>query len=261
MAIVAITGGTGNVGRQALDALDEHETTVLARSDADDIDVVTLDVTDRDRFVEVLDGYDTLVHLAANPSPWASWDEVLDANVDGTYNAYHAAVENDLDRVVFASTNHTMHMYNAADTAEPESLVEQPRPVFPDDTPRPDSPYGISKVAGEAIGTYFADRYGLTVVNLRIGWLLDDESLRETQSEDDDHARFARAMYLSPRDCRDALRKSVTHSIEESPLTCHVVSANDERYFSIVEAQTDLGYRPRDNARRVLDSETSADQK
>lgn len=255
MARIAITGGTGNVGRQALEALSDHETTAMARSEADDIDVVELDVTDRDRFVEVLEGHDTLVHLAANPSPDAAWDDIVEPNIEGTYNAYHAAVENDIDRVVFASTNHTVHMYNASDTSEPESLVERPEAVTPDDPPRPDSPYGISKVAGEAIGTYFADRHGMTVVNLRIGWLLDDESLRETQSEGDDHARFARAMYLSPRDCRDALGKSISHRIDESPLTCHIVSANDERYFSIVEAQTGLGYRPRDNSAVVLEGD------
>ncbi|MFC3957201.1 NAD-dependent epimerase/dehydratase family protein [Halovivax cerinus] len=252
MARIAITGGTGTVGRQAIAAFDDHETTILARTDVDDLDVVELDVADRDRFVDVLEGHDTLVHLAANPSPEADWDDVVAPNIEGTYNAYHAAVENDIDRVVFASTNHTVHMYNAADTSEPESMVVRPKPVVPDDPPRPDSPYGISKVAGEAIGTYFADRHGLTVVTLRIGWLMDDESLRATQEEDDSHARFARAMYLSPRDCRDALEGSVTVTIEESPLTCHVVSANDERYFSIVEAQTGLGYRPRDNAAAVL---------
>ncbi|WP_290810226.1 NAD(P)-dependent oxidoreductase [Halovivax sp.] len=254
MARIAITGGTGTVGRQALQALEDHETTPMARSEANDLDIVELDVADRDRFVDVLEGDDVLVHLAANPSPNADWDGVVGPNIEGTYNAYHAAVENGLDRVVFASTNHVVHMYNAADPAEPESLRENPRTVDPDDPPRPDSYYGVSKVAGEALGTYYADRHDLEVINLRIGWLLEPDELEETQSEADEDARFARAMYLSPRDCRDAIRTAVTAPIDESPVTCHIVSRNDDRYFSIVEASARLGYRPRDNAAEVLGS-------
>lgn len=254
MTRIAITGGTGDVGRQALEALEDFETTPMARSQADDLDVVELDVSDRDRFLDVLDGYDVLIHLAANPSPDAEWDGVIGPNVEGTYNAYHAAVENDLDRVVFASTNHVAHMYNVSDPADPESLRPEPRTVAPDDPPRPDSYYGVSKVAGEALGAYYADRHGLEVINLRIGWLMDDDDLRETQAAADDRARFARAMYLSPRDCRNAIRKSVTAPIEESPVTLHVVSRNDDRYFSIVDTIARIGYRPRDCATETLES-------
>ena len=254
MQRVAITGGTGAVGRQALNALSDHETTVLARNDVDDLEVVELDVADRDRFIEVLADHDSLVHLGANPSPDAAWDDVVEPNIEGTYNAYHAALENDLDRVVFASTNHTVHMYNTRVPEEPESMIDRPDPITADDPPRPDSYYGVSKVAGEALGTYVADREGIEVINLRIGWLMDDSSLRETQEESDDHAHFARAMYLSERDCRQAIRRAVEAPIEENPVTCHVVSRNDERTLSLIEATTALGYRPRDNATEVLES-------
>ncbi|WP_254862391.1 NAD-dependent epimerase/dehydratase family protein [Halovivax gelatinilyticus] len=252
MANVAITGGTGSVGKEAIEALSDHETTVMARSEHETVNVVELDVTDRDRFVEVLDGQDVLVHLAANSSPFADWDEVVEPNIEGTYNAYHAALECDLDRVVFASTNHVVHMYNAADPSEPESLINRPRPVTSSEPARPDSYYGVSKVAGEALGAYTADRFGLEVINLRIGWLMTEAELETTQEESADHARFARAMYLSPRDCRDAIYRSITEPIDESPLTCQIISLNDERYFSLIEATTGLGYRPRDNSSDVL---------
>ena len=258
MTRVAVTGGTGQVGRQTLQALegiDGLEAVPMARSDAPDLgSVVDLDVADRTRTYDALEGYDVIVHLAANPSPDATWDDVLAPNIEGVYNVYEAAVEHDVDRVVFASTNHVAHMYNVDDPAEPESLRERPRTVAPDDPPRPDSYYGVSKVTGEAMGAYYADRHDLEVLNLRIGWLLTPDELRETQDEPESHARFARAMYLSPRDCRDAMRASVTASIDRSPVTVHVVSRNDERYFSIVEAAATIGYRPRDNSVETLES-------
>lgn len=64
---------------------------------------------------DALDGQDILVHRAANPSPSAAWNSVRSVNIDGTYHVYEAAVENGLDRVVYASSNHAVGMYNADD--------------------------------------------------------------------------------------------------------------------------------------------------
>ncbi|MEM4780366.1 MAG: NAD(P)-dependent oxidoreductase [Halalkalicoccus sp.] len=253
---VAITGADGNVGRQALEALSEHDVTALTHSESEDIDSVVVDVTDAERVEEVLAGHDAVVHLAANPSPDAGWEEVREVNVDGAYNVFEACVETDLDRIVFASSNHVSHMKNAADPAEPESMVEDPSVVDPDDPPRPDSYYGVSKVAGEALGSYYADRHGLEVVNLRIGWLLEGADLAETQEKDDEHARFARAMWLSPRDCRDAIERATTAELPESPVTVNAISANDDRYLSVTHAIRGIGYRPRDNASEALSRST-----
>lgn len=253
---VAITGADGNVGRQALEALSDHDVTPLIHSETEDIDSEILDVTDAERVDETLAGHDAVVHLAANPEPDANWEGVREVNIDGAYNVFEAAVENGLDRVVFASSNHVSHMYNAADPADPESLVEDPAVVDPDDPPRPDSYYGVSKVAGEALGSYYADRHGLEVVNLRIGWLLEESELEETQDESEDHARFARAMWLSPRDCRDAIESATIAELPESPMTANAVSGNDDRYLSLTHAIRGIGYRPRDNASETFSRST-----
>lgn len=253
---VAITGADGNVGRQALEALSDHDLTALTHSETEDIDSEVADVTDAERVEEVLSGQDAVVHLAANPSPDADWEGVNDVNVDGAYNVFEACVENDVSRVVFASSNHVSHMSNARDPAEPESLVEAPSVVDADDPPRPDSYYGVSKVAGEALGSYYADRHGLEVINLRIGWLLEDSELEETQEKSEDHARYARAMWLSPRDCRVAIESATTAQLPESPMTVNAVSANDDRYLSLTHAIRGIGYRPRDNASEALNRST-----
>lgn len=250
---VAITGAAGNVGREALLALCGHDVTPITHREHEELDGPTLDVTDADAFADALDGRDALVHLAGNPSPDADWDGVFEPNVGGTYNAYEAARENGVERVVFASSNHAIQMYNVADPAEPETMREDARAVRPDDPTRPDSYYGVSKVAAEALGDFYADRHGIEVVNLRIGWLMDEEELRETQGENSEKARFARAMWLSPRDCREAIRCSVEADLPESSVTAHAVSRNDDRYMSLTETMRELGYRPRDDSAEVLD--------
>jgi L-arabinose 1-dehydrogenase [NAD(P)+] len=250
---VAITGAAGNVGRQALTALCGHDVTPITHSDHEDLEGPTIDVTDAEAFADALDGQDALVHLAGNPSPDADWEGVFEPNVGGTYNAYEAARKNDLERVVFASSNHAVQMRNAADPADPESMREDARTVRPDDPTRPDSYYGVSKVAAEALGDFYADRHGLEVVNLRIGWLMDEDELRETQDGgDEEKARFARAMWLSLDDCRRAIKSSVEADLPESPVVAHAISRNDDRYLSLTETMRKLDYRPRDDSAETL---------
>lgn len=251
---IAITGADGTVGEQALAAFEgtDHTVTPITHDESEDLESEVADVTNPDRVGEVLAGQDAVIHLAANPSPEADWGALNEVNVDGTYNVYEAAVENDLDRVIFASTNHVSHMYNAVSPDEPESLIEDPDVIDPDDPPRPDSYYGVSKVAGEALGSYYADLHGLKVVNLRIGWLMDRSDLEETQDDTERRARFARAMWLSPDDCRNAIRGATTASLSENPVTVNVVSANDDRYLSLTHTIRGIDYRPRDNATEAL---------
>jgi L-arabinose 1-dehydrogenase [NAD(P)+] len=250
---IAITGADGTVGKQAVSALEGTDCSVtpLTHSKSEELDSEIVDVTNNEDLSKALSGHDTVVHLAANPSPEADWEDVREVNVEGTYNVFQSAIENDIDRVVFSSSNHVAHMKNAADPAEPESMVETPVVVGPDSPPRPDSFYGVSKVTGEALGSYYADRYGLEVVNLRIGWLMSSENLEDTQKEGDEHARFARAMWLSPHDCQDAIEAAVSAELPENPITANVISANDDRYLSLTQT-LQIGYRPRDNATESL---------
>ncbi len=258
MTAIAITGAAGGVGRTLLEGFDDHDVTPLTYEEEDDIDSIVCDVLDREAFTEALAGQDVLVHLAGNASAYADWNEVREVNIDGVYNAYEAAVANGLDRVVYASSNHAVNMADVADPSEPETMKPDAPAVSAETDVRPDSYYGVTKVAGEAIGNYYAARHGIEVVHSRIGWLMDREELQDTQ-ENPDHpypdayARFARAMWLSPRDCRDLHERAATADLSETPVTAHGVSRNDERYLSLTETQRALGYRPRDNADETLD--------
>ncbi|WP_330632871.1 NAD-dependent epimerase/dehydratase family protein [Halocatena halophila] len=258
MARIAITGAEGNIGRILLDRLEGHDITALTRSSYDDIDSTSLDITDRDRFTTVLADHDVLIHLAANSSPYAEWDDLWEPNINGTYNAYYAAVENDLDRVIYASSNHAVNMADIDSPTEPETMSPDAPTVYPETPPRPDSLYGTTKVACEGLGAYFAKRYDLEVVNFRIGWFMTPEQLEATQRDSDsphpeDAKRFARAMFLSHRDCVHGITRAIEAPIDESPLTVHAISRNDDRYLSITHTQRTLGYQPRDNATEILE--------
>lgn len=256
MVRIGLTGAAGNVGWELLNAFDdEHDVVPFTHSEHEDIDGETLDVTNPNEVCEKLDNVDTVIHLAGASSPDADWDTVVQLNVQGTKNVLDAAIENGIDRVVLASSNHAVGTYNAADPADPESMtLDDARTVDPDDPTRPDSFYGVSKVACEGLTKYYADVHGLEVVNVRIGWYMSEDDLRDNTREDVEAgtARFARSTWLSPRDCRDIHQKAATVDLPETPLTVNAVSRNDERFYSITETMRTIGYKPRDNAAETL---------
>jgi len=255
MTRIAITGASGNVGRELLDAFDEDDVLAFSHSEHDDLDSEPLDVTDPDDVTEKLDDVDVVVHLAGASSPDAEWETVLATNVEGTKHVLDAAIENGIDRVVVASSNHAVGTYNATGD-DPESMtMGYAEPVAGDAPPRPDSFYGASKAACEALGNFYADAKGLEVVNLRIGWYMTEDDLAETVERDGDPGkrRFARAIWLSPRDCRAVHRKAATVDLPENPVTVNAISRNGERYHAITETMRLLDYAPRDDADEVLE--------
>jgi len=256
---IAVTGAAGSVGRACLDALtdDEFAVTALTHRERDGIDSVVVDIVeDADALEETFTGHETVLHLAGDPSPDAEWESVLETNIHGTYNVFEAARSAGVDRVCFASTNHVQHMYNIGEPGHPELTRADPIPVSPDDPPRPDSYYGVSKLAGEGLASYYSDTYGLDALNLRIGWLLTEEELRSFQDEDPGRARQARVMWLSPRDWRHAARQAVRADVE-GVHALNVLSRNSERYFSLTEAMRTIGYAPRDDSAVVVGSPVS----
>jgi len=255
MTRIAITGASGNVGRELLDAFgDEDEVLPFTHSEQEDLDSETLDVTDSDDVRGKIDDVDVVIHLAGASSPDADWEAVSETNVQGTKHVLDAAVENAIDRVVFASSNHAVGTYNSEDD-DPETMtLGDARTVDADDPVRPDSYYGVSKVACEGLTKFYADVEDLEVVTLRIGWYMTEDDLREQTGDDVDpgKARFARALWLSPHDCRDVHRKAVAVDLPENPVTVNAVSRNDERVHSLTDTMRLLGYEPRDNAAEAL---------
>ncbi len=133
-------------------------------------------------------------------------------------------------RVILASSNHAVgfHPY-------PEGLV--PDYVFP----RPDTYYGVSTAANEALGSLYHDRHGITVLCVRIGSCFDRPR---------DHRMLS--MWLSPDDCA-RLMEALLAAPEPGFRVLWGVSANTRSRFSMDEA-TALGYQPQDDAEDYADA-------
>ncbi len=181
-----------------------------------------LDLADLDAVVGALEGADAVVHLAGLPDE-APLAGLLDSNVLGTYNLLEAARRQAVGRVVLASSNRVTGFYPVGQVVAPDAPV------------RPDGFYGVSKVAVEALGRLYADKFGLSVVCLRIG------SFEEEPAE----ARYL-ATWLSPRDGVGFIRAAITAS-DVHFVTAYAVSANTRAFWDTA-AGAQLGYLPVDDA-------------
>jgi hypothetical protein len=116
-APVLLTGYMGQVGQAILSrhAL-EYDWRLLDREppvEDQPGEVFIADVTEDATVREAVAGCGAVVHLAGDPRPSAPWDSVLSNNVDGTHTVLQAAVEEGVEKVAFASSNHAVGYYES----------------------------------------------------------------------------------------------------------------------------------------------------
>jgi uronate dehydrogenase len=175
-----------------------------------------------------------VVHLAGIPDE-APFADILESNIVGTYNVFEAAREAAVRRVVFASSHHVVGFYPTNQT------------VDPDMPPRPDTYYGVSKVTGEALGRLYHDKWGLEVINIRIGAFRDQPTLPRHQS-----------VWLSVNDASRLVASAVT-APGIGYLTVFGVSANTASWWDSQGGYRLLGFTPRDDASLVTSGTSEAE--
>lgn len=249
---VLVTGAEGTIGTAVREHLGERYVLVALTREPQPYESHVADIAELDAIRPAFEGVDAVVHLAASPAIETPWADVLRNNLVGTYNVYEAARLAGCGRIVFASSNHAVGMFEVE--AAPEIYEPgDPRVVDHNAEPRPDSLYGVSKLYGEALGRLYHERYGLSVFNLRIGSVRaeDDPTLPSSNplldlDEAGRHARM-RAVWLSRRDCAEL----IAACLDAEDVTWAVVygvSANPGRFWDLEHARELLGWEPRDAA-------------
>lgn len=234
---VLITGATGSIGLLLEERLAaDYDIVSHGRTPANPEQakrLVKADLEDYDEVRALMEGVAVVVHLAGSASPESTWDDVLSANIIGFRNVLEAASDAGVQRVVFASSNHAMGMY--------DRLGQWP--VYPHHLPRPDSLYGVSKVFGEVLGRFYHDEFGLQFIALRVGW--------STAAVGDADEDVLRAMWLSEDDTEQVFRCAIEADVDFG--IYYAISDNPNRRWDITNTMLELGYRPKDRWTEELD--------
>ena len=225
---ILITGAAGNIGRTLREGLRKRYPVIRLSDIAplepprDGEEVVPADLAHFADVDTAMAGVDAVVHLGGI-SVEDSWEKILPNSIVGTWNVFEAARRHGVRRVIYASSHHAVGYYRRGRFID--RLVE----------PRPDGPYGVSKVFGEAVGRMFADKHGMTVACLRIGGFLPrPKDLRTLR------------IWLSPRDCVQLVGRCID-AADYHFIVVYGVSGNERcRYLN--RGLEFLGYRPQDNS-------------
>jgi uronate dehydrogenase len=197
-------------------------------SDPDDLVApetsVPADLTDFDAVLRAVEGVDAVIHLGAVPNE-APFEQIAGPNLHGAFHVFEACRRFGVKRVVYASSNHATGMYPVGVPLDGS---------FP---PRPDGLYGASKVWGEALGRMYVDRFGLSVVCLRIG------SFQPRPRE-----KRELATWLSHEDGVRLFRAALTAEVDFAVV--YGGSKNTRRWWP---PDTEIGFAPVDDAEVYAD--------
>jgi len=165
---VLVTGGTGFLGSYVIDELvrEGHQVVSYNRDHSvpthRGVTAVQGELFDLPRLVRACDehGADHIIHTAAQSHPEISIElpmSTFAANVDGTLAVFEAArMCPTPPRIVNLSSECA---YGDLDESAP--VTESARTL-------PNTPYGVTKVAGELLGRVYSTRYGVDIVSLRV---------------------------------------------------------------------------------------------
>jgi uronate dehydrogenase len=223
---VLITGAAGHIGTVLSDRLaPDHELRGMdlhTPTGSFGAGVVVGDCADPALVDRAVRGVAAVIHLAGVASE-SSLPVSLHSHVETTATLLDAMVQHGVRRMVYASSNHATGM--------------TPRCAnLPADAPaRPDTFYGVGKVAAEALLSLYADRYGISSVAMRIG------SFREHPDD-----RRSLSTWLSYDDCARLVDASLTASFA-GVRTVWGISANRDAWWDLA-AGHEIGYHPVDDA-------------
>jgi NAD dependent epimerase/dehydratase len=122
-----------------------------------DIEVVTIDVTDRDTVLKATKDVEIVFHLAALigiPYSYDAPQSYVRTNVEGSVNVFQAALEAGVQRVVHTSTSEVYGTARYVPIDEAHPLQGQ-------------SPYSASKIGADKQAEAFWRSHGLPVVTVR----------------------------------------------------------------------------------------------
>ena len=244
---VLVTGLAGKIGgiiRKNLSS--KYDLSGLDLKDVTGYPTIVANLSDYDKILPSFKGIDAVVHLAADPNHQGNWESNLEHNIVGTRNVYEAARISGVQRVIFASSNHAVGFYPLKDNPYKQVYdgefkgIRQPIEPLPINVIRPDGYYGVSKAFGESLGSYFHDEYGLSVICIRIGWVMEPD--------DPTFAPSALSLWMSHQDTARVIEKSIDAPDGVGYSVVYGMSNNTYGIWDLEPGKEVIGYEPEDNA-------------
>ncbi|MCH7943441.1 MAG: NAD(P)-dependent oxidoreductase [Proteobacteria bacterium] len=285
---VAVTGGSGRLGRFVVDELSRHtrvtvldiapgpsstspSSTSLARQRH-----IVVDILDLDGVYRALEGHDAVVHLAAiDAAVETTPKRYFETNVEGSFNILQAAHDRGISKLVMASSVAAFGFGGDNPDHPPRYLpIDEAHPL------NPNGAYGLSKQVGEVVARGFAIRGVTQIACLRPTLIIRHEVVGEVDNlarleagdpsgianfdlsgiaEPFGEALSAMRSYVMPEDVARCFRRAL--EVDFGAFDIFNVAARDTigPIDSLAALESELGYLPevRDPERYAADPTAS----
>jgi uronate dehydrogenase len=227
---IIITGAAGRIGTILRNGLEgKYSLTFLDKKKLNCKNAIKIDIAKEfDRLIKIFKKNQVVIHLAWNNKEDFPNEVIIPENKRMAENIFRAAVKSGVKRVIIASSVHVddYSNYNKLELISPERI------------PWPDSPYGATKIYIEALGRYFAKKYGVEVVCIRFGGVNPQDKI--LYNEDPNYHK----VWLSSRDCINFIKMCIeAKKIARNFVILYGISNNTSR---IHDVSNPFRWRPKD---------------
>lgn len=233
--LVLVTGSSGRIGQAAVAELQARGRRVRGfdRTPTPGLaDMVVGTLTSAADVARAMQGVHALVHLAATPDDADFLAEIVPNNIVGVYHVLEQAQQAGVRRMVLASSGQVI-WYERARGPWPVSVDVQPTPRYW---------YAAGKVFLEAAGRAFAEKFGMSVLSVRLGWCpRTREQVEEIRASD-----WAQDIYLSPADAGRFCLAAVDAPLSGYAVVYATSRPRQQMYADLEPARRLLGWEPQE---------------
>ena len=231
--LVLVTGSSGRIGKGVVKELQSRGHAVrgfdrVATAGLKDMVLGTL--TDETAVAQAMQGVHTVIHLAATPDDADFLQEIVPNNIIGVYHVFEEAQKASVKRMIVASSGQVVWYQR----------MTGPVPIGADVQPTPRYWYAAAKIFLEAAGRSFAEKFGMQVLAVRLGWCpRTKEQVEEIRVCD-----WAQDVYLSPNDAGRFFACAVEAPIQEKFAVVYATSKPKRLMYDLDTAKRLVGYEP-----------------
>lgn len=231
--LTLVTGSSGRIGKAVVHELQARGLPVRGfdRTPTPRLnDMVVGTLTSAADVARAMAGVSVLVHLAATPDDADFLEEIVPNNIIGVYHVLEAAKDAGVKRMVLASSGQVVWYQR----------MRGPVPVGVDVQPTPRYWYAAGKMFLEAAGRAFAEKFGIEVIAVRLGWCpRTPEQVEEIRAES-----WAQDVYLSPGDAGRFFTCAVQAKLRDKFAVVYATSKPRHVMYDLDTTKELLGYEP-----------------
>lgn len=280
MKKILITGANGYVASRIIPHLEKKYELTLVDIEFNkkfNSKIIKINLSDSsvENIEEIVKGHQSIIHLAyirpdhernsKNTNNELNSFDQENRNVIMANKIYKAALTQNIDRVVVASSNHAADWYEHHEIHEKKLDLVNTNMI-----PYSDNFYGWAKASYELLSLpYASGKFGRKIefVHVRIGFPREiDESLQNNKFISNKNGEGIRNIkrhlgaYISQNDLSDLFDKSLSAEeikgdLQDVPfLVVYGVSDNTRRFWSLESARKNLNFYPKDDSEKKFQS-------